>query len=55
MKSLREILTVVFCIALSFTAISAQEAMENSKDGEAKEIVGLKKLDFLVGTWKGKG
>ena len=55
MKLLTKILAVVFCMALSFSAVSAQETTEDGKTDKAKEISGLKKLDFLLGTWKGKG
>lgn len=51
MKFFTKILVVVFCLALSFSAISAQ----TKEEIEAKRKAEMKKLDIMIGTWKGTG
>jgi hypothetical protein len=56
MKLSAKIFFVIICIALSLSAILAQKPMDKGKEEvEAKRIAEMKKLDFLVGTWEGKG
>jgi uncharacterized protein YciI len=51
MKILTKILLAVICVMMSFSAISAQ----TKEESEAKRKAEMKKLDILVGTWKGTG
>ena len=56
MKTLVKTFLAAIFITLGLSAVSAQKTMEKGKeDIEAKRTAAMKKLDFLVGTWKGKG
>jgi heme/copper-type cytochrome/quinol oxidase subunit 2 len=56
MKLLTKTFLIAIIITLGFLVILAQTNMEKAKeDKESKRIAEMKKLDFLVGTWKGKG
>lgn len=56
MINLARILFAAVCVMMSFSAVSAQTPTNKTKeDLDAKRLAEMKKLDFLIGTWKGTG
>jgi len=54
MKFSAKIFWVIIFVTVSCLSVSAQSAL-NNQELETDRVAGLKKMDFLVGTWKGSG